>query len=54
MTCCNLFVKILVISFSTKLRRDIGLKSPILLGLLILGTRVMRDLLIACRLPMPL
>jgi hypothetical protein len=49
MTNYNLFAKSLVINFNTEFKREIGLKAPALLGLLILGTRVIREMLIACR-----
>ena len=40
MLCCNLFAKILVISFTEELSREMGLKSLTLLALATLGVRV--------------
>jgi hypothetical protein len=52
-TNCNVLASTLVISFRTEFKREIGLKSPAVLGLLTLGTRVIIELLIACKLTSP-
>jgi hypothetical protein len=46
MVCRNLDPKIFVMIFVIQLIRDIGLKSLIEVGVLMLGTRVMKALLI--------
>jgi hypothetical protein len=50
MTICNLFARIIVMSLRTQFINEIGLKSPALLGLLILGTKVMSEMFIAYKL----
>jgi hypothetical protein len=45
-TLCSLFAISFVINFRAEFRREIGLKSHAVLGLLVLGTRVIRELLI--------
>jgi hypothetical protein len=53
-TFCSLFAIIFVIIFKAEFKREIGLKSPTLLGLLILGTMVIRELFINYKLTKPL
>lgn len=53
MLLCNLFAMILVRSFKTKFIRLIGLKSLMVVGLLHLGIRVTKELLIAFKTSCP-
>jgi hypothetical protein len=53
-TDCSLSPRSLVIIFIMQLMREMGLKSFSVVGLVTLGTRVMKELFMACRSTIPL
>uniref|UniRef100_A0A0A9BW22 Uncharacterized protein n=1 Tax=Arundo donax TaxID=35708 RepID=A0A0A9BW22_ARUDO len=53
MAACSLSANNFVSSLGTELSKEMGLKSFILVGLLILGIKVIKELLIACKFRVP-